>query len=70
VGAVAWGVANVIGWSTTTEAVASVLAGTVAGALVYLAMLAALRVDELSTVLALLPGRRSGSRGARPGPRV
>jgi putative peptidoglycan lipid II flippase len=70
VGAVSWGVANLIGWSTTTEAVASVVAGTVAGALVYLALLAALRVDELTSVLALVPGLRSRSRSARPGSRV
>jgi putative peptidoglycan lipid II flippase len=70
VGAVSWAVANLIGWSTTAEAVASVLAGTVAGALVYLALLAALRVDELTSVLALVPGLRSRSRSARPGSRV
>ena len=70
VGAVSWGVADAIGWATTAEAVASVLAGAVAGALVYLALLAALRVDELTSVLALVPGRRSRSRSARPRGRV
>jgi putative peptidoglycan lipid II flippase len=70
VGAASWGVANLIGWSTITEAVASLVAGTLAGVLVYLAMLAALRVDELGAVLALVPGLRARPRGAPPRSRV
>jgi putative peptidoglycan lipid II flippase len=70
VGFVSWGVANLIGWSTTTEAIASLVAGTLAGALVYVALLAVLRVDELGAVLALVPGLRSAGRARRSRPRV
>jgi putative peptidoglycan lipid II flippase len=67
VGGVSWVVGNFIGRSTTIQAVASVVAGSVAGAIVYLALLAVFRVEELGAVLALVPGRR---RGADPSARV
>ncbi|MDQ1429464.1 MAG: hypothetical protein QOF40_66, partial [Actinomycetota bacterium] len=40
--------------------------GTLVAGIVYLGLLALLRVEELATLTALVPGRR----GARPGTRV
>jgi len=67
VAGVSWGVGELIGWSSTFAAFTSVVVGSVMGALVYLALLALLRVEELASLTALLPGRR---RGASPGARV
>jgi hypothetical protein len=52
-----WGLAHVIGWSTTTEAVLASVAGLVVGGALYLGMLVLLRVDELRILTALLPRR-------------
>jgi putative peptidoglycan lipid II flippase len=54
----AWAVAQAIGWDTTLQAVASVVAGTAVGAFVYLALLRVMHVDELDRVLGLVPGLR------------
>ena len=70
VGVVSWLVAGVIGWDTTVEAVASLAAGTAVGAVVYLALLRLMRVDELDRVLALVPGLRSFARAPRGPSRV
>ena len=67
VAGVSWGVGELIGWSSTFAALTSVVVGSVVGALVYLGLLTLLRVDELTSLTALLPGRR---RGASPGTRV
>ena len=56
VGLTAWAVAAVIGWGTTLQAVASVVAGTAVGAFVYLVLLRVMHVDELDRVLGLVPG--------------
>ena len=70
VGVVSWLVAGVIGWDTTVEAVASLAAGTAVGAVVYLALLRLMHVDELDRVLALVPGLRSFARAPRGPSRV
>ncbi len=70
VGVVSWLVAGVIGWDTTVEAVASLAAGTAVGAVVYLALLRVMRVDELDRVLTLVPGLRSFARAPRGPSRV
>ncbi len=67
VAGVGWGVGELIGWSSTFAAFTSVVVGAVVGAVVYLGLLALLRVEELASLTALLPGRR---RGASPGTRV
>jgi len=66
VGLAAWAVASVIGWDTTLQAVASLVAGTAVGAFVYLALLRVMHVDELDRVLGLVPGlgRRRVQRSA------
>jgi len=66
VGLSAWAVAAVIGWDTTLQAVASVVAGTAVGAFVYLVLLRVMHVDELDRVLGLVPGlgRRRVQRSA------
>jgi len=66
VGLTAWAVAAVIGWDTTLQAVASVVAGTAVGAFVYLVLLRVMHVDELDRVLGLVPGlgRRRVQRSA------
>jgi hypothetical protein len=58
VGLAAWAVASAIGWDTTLQAVASLVAGTAVGALVYLVLLRVMHVDELDRVLGLVPGLR------------
>jgi putative peptidoglycan lipid II flippase len=57
VGAVSWAVGELIGWSNFAHAVLAVVAGALAGGLVYLALLVLLRVEELSAVRALVPAR-------------
>jgi putative peptidoglycan lipid II flippase len=62
VGAVSWAVGELIGGSNFAHAVLAVVAGALAGGLVYLALLVLLRVEELSAVRALVPARlRRGS---------
>jgi putative peptidoglycan lipid II flippase len=60
VGAVSWAVGELIGWSNFAHAVLAVVAGALAGGLVYLALLVLLRVEELSAVRALVPARLRG----------
>jgi putative peptidoglycan lipid II flippase len=64
VAGVSWAVGQLIGWDTTTAAFASAIIGTLAGGAIYFGGLAVLRVDELSSLMALLP------RGARRRPGV
>jgi putative peptidoglycan lipid II flippase len=66
VAGVSWAVGELVGWTTTFEAFTAVIVGTLAAGIVYLGLLALLRVEELATLTALVPGRR----GARPGTRV
>jgi putative peptidoglycan lipid II flippase len=66
VAGVSWAVSELVGWTTTFEAFTAVIVGTLAAGIVYLGLLALLRVEELATLTALVPGRR----GARPGTRV
>jgi putative peptidoglycan lipid II flippase len=61
VGLVAWASAELIGWSTTIEAVLATIVGAVAGALVYLGLLVLLRVDEVKLLAALIPRRAATS---------
>jgi putative peptidoglycan lipid II flippase len=56
---VSWLVAEAIGWSSTANAVASVALGGVAGVAVYTGLGLALRLDELRTIAAFVPGRRA-----------
>jgi putative peptidoglycan lipid II flippase len=63
VAGVAWGIAEVIGWSSTGEAVLATVLGVAASGAVYVGLLALFKVDELRLLTALLP-RRAGS-GAR-----
>jgi putative peptidoglycan lipid II flippase len=67
VAGVSWAVGELIGWSSTFAAFASVVVGGVLGGIAYLGLLALLRVEELAALAALLPGRR---RGASPSTRV
>ncbi len=67
VAGLSWGVGELIGWSSTSAAFASVVVGGILGGIVYLGLLALLRVEELTSLTALLPGRR---RGASPSARV
>jgi putative peptidoglycan lipid II flippase len=64
VAVVSWAAGELVGWSSTLAAVASVVIGAVVGGVVYLGLLVLLRVDELSSITALVP------RGAGRGPRV
>jgi putative peptidoglycan lipid II flippase len=57
VGGVAWAIAELIGWSTTTDAIVATVAGATVGGLAYVGMLVLLRVDELRVLTALLPRR-------------
>jgi putative peptidoglycan lipid II flippase len=57
VAGVTWGIAHAIGWSSFGEALLASAVGVVAGATVYLALLALLRVEELRLLTALLPRR-------------
>jgi putative peptidoglycan lipid II flippase len=66
VAGLSWAVGELVGWTTTFEAFTAVIVGTLAAGIVYLGLLALLRVEELATLTALVPGRR----GARPGTRV
>jgi len=69
---VSWLLGRAIGWATTTEALESLVVGTLAGVVVYVGTLRILRVDEVTALLALVPGRRAGpgGRGAPPARRV
>jgi putative peptidoglycan lipid II flippase len=57
VGGVSWAIGELVGWSSTADAIVAVLAGAAAGGVVYLGMLALLRVEELSALRALVPAR-------------
>jgi putative peptidoglycan lipid II flippase len=57
VAAVSWAVGELVGWSSTAEAIVAVVLGAVAGGAVYLGLLAVLRVEELSSLGALVPAR-------------
>jgi putative peptidoglycan lipid II flippase len=57
VGAVSWAIGELIGWSSTGAAFASVILGAFVGGAVYLGLLVLLRVDELTSLTSLLPGR-------------
>jgi ABC-type uncharacterized transport system permease subunit len=54
---VSWAVGELVGWSSFVEAVVAVVAGALAGGVVYLGLLVLLRVEELSAVRALVPAR-------------
>jgi len=57
VGGVSWAIGELIGWDTTGAAIVSVVVGAAVGAVVYLGLLALLRVEELSALTALVPAR-------------
>jgi putative peptidoglycan lipid II flippase len=57
VGGVSWAVGELVGWSSTGAAFASVVIGALVGGAVYLGLLVLLRVDELTSLTALLPAR-------------
>jgi putative peptidoglycan lipid II flippase len=52
-----WLVADAIGWSTTGEALASLVLGGLAGVAVYIGVATAARLEELRALYALLPAR-------------
>ena len=54
---VSWLVADAIGWSTTGEALASLVLGGLAGIAVYVGLATAVRLEELRALSALVPGR-------------
>jgi hypothetical protein len=54
---VSWAIGELIGWATTGEAIVSVLVGAAIGGVVYLGLLALLRVEELTALAALVPAR-------------
>jgi putative peptidoglycan lipid II flippase len=66
VAGLSWAIGELVGWSSTFAAFTAVIVGTLVSAVVYLGLLALLRVEELASLTALIPGRRS----ARPGTRV
>jgi putative peptidoglycan lipid II flippase len=66
VAGLSWAIGELVGWSSTLAAFTAVIVGTLVSAVVYLGLLALLRVEELASLTALIPGRRS----ARPGTRV
>lgn len=66
VAGMSWAISELIGWSSTLAAFVAGVVGVGVGGIVYLGLLALLRVEELTTLTALIPGRR----GARPGTRV
>ena len=59
-----WFVADAIGASTTGAALGATLAGLLVGVIVYVAVLALLRVDELRTLVALVARRGRVQRSA------
>jgi len=61
--AVAWGVAEGIGWSSMPRAIASLAVGTAAAGSTYLVLATVLRLDEVRAALALVRRRRSASSG-------
>ena len=70
VAGVSWGVGELVGWSSTATAILAVVLGAVAGAAVYVGLLALLHVEELATLTALLPSRRGPGRGSDDGQHV
>jgi putative peptidoglycan lipid II flippase len=62
---VSWMVGEAIGWASTGEALAAAVLGALAGGGVYVAALALLRVDELSSIVALVPALLRPGRAAR-----
>jgi putative peptidoglycan lipid II flippase len=56
-GLVAWVVGEAVGWSSTTTSLLAIVAGSLVGGVVYVALLALLRVEELATLGSLLPAR-------------
>ena len=54
-----WLVADTIGWSNGGEALASLVIGGLTGAAVYIGLAAALRLEELRALSALVPGHRA-----------
>jgi putative peptidoglycan lipid II flippase len=69
VAGVSWAVGELIGWDSTAAAFASAIVGALVGGAIYLGGLAVLRVEELSTLGALVPARLR-ARGVGRGPRV
>jgi putative peptidoglycan lipid II flippase len=57
VGLVSWVLGEAIGWSSFAHAVLAVVVGAAAGGAVYIGLLVLLRVEELSALRALVPGR-------------
>jgi putative peptidoglycan lipid II flippase len=57
VAAVTWAIAEALGSSGTAAAVLATVAGALAGVVVYLAVLAALRVDELTSLVTIVRSR-------------
>jgi putative peptidoglycan lipid II flippase len=57
VAVVGWAVGELVGWQSFGHALVAIVAGTAAGGVVYLGLLALLRVEELSAVRALVPAR-------------
>jgi putative peptidoglycan lipid II flippase len=55
---VSWLVADSIGWSSTGEALASLVLGGLAGIAVYLGLAMAIRLEELRALTTLVPRRR------------
>jgi putative peptidoglycan lipid II flippase len=54
---VSWAIGELIGWDTTGEAIMSVVVGAAVGGVIYLGLLALLRVEELTALTALVPAR-------------
>ncbi len=52
---VSWLVADAIGWSSTGEALASLVLGGLAGIAVYLGLAMAIRLEELRALTTLVP---------------
>jgi putative peptidoglycan lipid II flippase len=60
VGGVTWAIARGLGWESSARALVTTAVGLAAAVLVYLALVALLRVPELSTLRTLLPGGERG----------
>ena len=61
---VTFAIAHLVGWDTTLDSLLALAVGGVAGALVYVGLLAVLRVDELQSLLSLVARRGRVQRSA------
>jgi putative peptidoglycan lipid II flippase len=63
---VSWVLSKTIGWASTLHAIAAVVVGTIVGCAVYYALLSVMHVEEMQSLMALVPvRRRRPPRGSR-----